>query len=489
MLLWIGLTLTSMVGIHGWDERESKSLLSQMSLIIQRQREAGHILAEFERYRRQSALFRKMTPDEIAQTKDHLKSEVTREVTLMQKLDATPEEQELGAKILERTTDLMILGSKIEQRNPLIKDLYQNQEIRDLHDTILTNLNQVQTLIEARSTHLQEQKNSRAKRNLKILIFLAAQGFLGIGILLIKQYLSNSRPLSILYKRMLSFKRGEIPPPSSKLTGIHQELDTSLAELSSLVESQRKERHQFLIAISQDLRGPLLNLQAGVLRFLGGESSASEILTRSALRVSKTLDALTDLMDIDRKNLRLNEELIDLNELIQRTITSLGGHDSLHPVKAHLPKTAVWALIDPKRLESVLINLISKIIQQFPQGCSISISLRKRSENDQQGLELLIQESTLSTDQRTPSGPRLDVLQHWISETGFGMALAQKILKAHGGSLQVAGLSGVGLEFSLFIPQERIASLHSASRTGFSRQFEPQRIETMLAEKSINFSS
>lgn len=494
-VIWIGLSLASMVGIQWWDGHQSKSQLTEMNSILQRQREVSHLQVEFERYRRLNTQFRKMSPEEIAETKDRLKSEAAREITLLQKLGASPEEQESGARVLEGTTELMIQGAKIEQKNPLVKDLYQKEEIRGLHDAILGYLQKIQDHIEKRASILQQEQNHRSQRNLRLLIILAAQGFAGVGFLLLRQYLASGRPLSILHKRVQAYRNGETPEPTKKLSGIYQDVDSSLAELSSLVESQRKERHQFLIAVSQDLRGPLLSLQAGISRFMAGETRATEILTHSALRVSKTLDSLTDLIDIDRKSLRLNEEVIDLNELLERTTASLGGHASSHPIRTILPKSSIWALLDPKRFESVLVSLVSKIIQHFPQGCRITLSLRKISEQDHQGVEVLIQETgenSVPSDRegrRVSSGPKLDVLQHWISENGFGMALAQKIMKAHGGSLQVAGLSGVGLEFSLLIPQERIASLHGMTRVGLSRHLETHGVESMLSEKSINLGT
>lgn len=496
MVAWIGLSLAFMVGIHWWDGRESKNQFTEMSAILQRQKEVSSLIVGFERYRRENTLFRKMTPEEIGTIKDQLKTETTRKIAQLQKLGASPEEQELGTKVLEGTSELMIQGSKIEQKNPLVRDLYQKEEIRDLHNTILTHLYSIQERIENTATKLTQASKDREKRNLKILIILAVQGFAGVGLLLLRQYMASARPLAILHKRMQAFRNGETLPPTKKLAGVYQELDSAIAELSSLVETQKKERHQFLIAVSQDLRAPLLTLQAGISRFLSGETSATEILSRSAVRVSKTLDALTDLIDMDRKTLLLNEEMIDLNELLTRTTTSLGGEDSEHPIRATLPKSSVWVFLDPKRFESVIISLVSKMTQHFPQGCNINLSLRRAFERNNRGLELLIQETQhshgaiLTDEKHSSNGPKLDVLQHWISENGFGMALAQKIMKAHGGSLQVSGLSGVGLEFSIFIPQERVASFENSTRmNGLTRRLESERVQPMLSEKSVNLSS
>jgi signal transduction histidine kinase len=515
IIVWLGLTFLSIVVVYKWQIREAGVRINALGTMAQRQQEADALLLDLERYRRENAVFRKLTPEEITATKERLKAEVARRIGLMRSLDADTEEQDLGKGVIAGTTALMIESARIEPKI-FSKDVYTKAEIRDLHASIVEKIEKIRSKTAKQIADFPGLERRQNENFFRLLVLLAAQGFGCVFLIFASQYFTHTLPLQQVHDRMIKLKKGESPPPRNdkwfrKLTGIYQQLDATLTELFALVETQRRERHQFLMAVSTDLRPPLIMLQNGITRFAAGEKVPTEILTRSAHRISRMLDSLTDLVDIDRRDLRLNEEIVDLSQLLQQSASILGGPNSLHPLRTSTPKEPLWILLDSKRFESVLINLVSKIIQHFPQGCPIDLSIRKPECLEKNGVEILVCQGHPSSVEPPPApatapdcdspesrarriacGPKLDVLQHWISENGFGMLLAQRIMQAHGGSLRVAGLSGVGLEFSIYLPRDRIATVSTPtgmSSLGLTRALELHRIEPMLPEQAINLRS
>src|SRR5690606_24049807 len=142
-----------------------------------------------------------------------------------------------------------------------------------------------------------------------------------------------------------------------------------MTDLSKTVESLRKERHQFVTAIASDLRAPLVALQAGS-NFLCGldeqtaladRRAAAEVVNRSLFRLSSSLDDLTDIVEIERSDIRLDEKIVDIRSIVTEVAHQLGGPGASHEVKVSVPSMPVWTMIDPQRFERILVHLVAKM--------------------------------------------------------------------------------------------------------------------------------
>ena len=346
LITWIFMSFTAavfaMVGIHWLSTQAIQKQMTQMKILSARQKAGGELIHDLEKYRGMSGNFKRMYERDIASAKSRLKSEINDQVSILDKLDPTDEERLTGRKIIEETSELMLTAARLEPQL-FSRDVYQKEQIREIHEKITALATGLIEQSTAQLELLQSQAAGKANRSLEALLGLAGFAVLMITLMLTRQYFIYARPLKILAKRIHGF--GPPPKNATRLKGIYGELETTIQNLVQNVETLRKERHQFLTAVATDLRGPITSLQAGAKIISasgerldpGQRQQAAETVKRSAYRLSKTLDDLTDIVDIDRTEVRLDEDLVDVCYLLERVSGVLGGPASLHPVTVSAP--------------------------------------------------------------------------------------------------------------------------------------------------------
>jgi K+-sensing histidine kinase KdpD len=497
-----------MVGVHWYLSRDSQNRIGQIELLAQRQKAATNLMLEFEHYRRESGRFRRMSEKDIEATKDRLKDGISQSLSLFDALDPAEEDKTLRQSIAEKTSSFIMTSAKLEP-TLFLRDIYYKEEVRQMHDEILADLSRMEESATRRIAAIKPELQKAGRRSVQLLAGMALMVASLMMLLLARQHFSYVRPIARLRERMNDLKNGTTTTDSThRFRGAHAEIYATMSELSRTVESQRKERHQFLMAVANDLRTPLVTLQVGAnMLSVPAEkldqhkkAQTAELIKRSAYKISKTLDDLKDIANIDSTDIRLDEEIVDLGELIERTVRMLGGASSSHPISYTVPQATLWTLIDPQRFERVIVNLVNKISTVSPQGGKIEISVYRGITGQNRGIEIIVQDSELDPpagpQNNWATGPETDLLKHWISENGFGMLLAHKILKAHGGTISAAGVTGTKIQFHVRLPEERVANgsfYGSPSATGGilapSGILERQRVKTMLPDQAVNFGS
>jgi signal transduction histidine kinase len=241
------------------------------------------------------------------------------------------------------------------------------------------------------------------------------------------------------------------------------------------VASQRKERLAFLTSVVDDLKTP------------------------DPSRISRALDDLGDLVAIERSGLRLEDRIVDLTELLERVVEMAGGKASTHPVIFSAPAVRTWALADPSKLERAVFALLTKLRKISPPGTPLAISLGRaaKGEGAFRDAEIHVGERGAEHPSAGPAPREEGALHHWVHENGFGVALAHRIVEAHGGKLRVSGAPGSAFQFVVRIPEERIASGASltaaapASAPAFAlgSWLEGGRLNPVLAKQAVNLRS
>jgi K+-sensing histidine kinase KdpD len=253
------------------------------------------------------------------------------------------------------------------------------------------------------------------------------------------------------------------------LAGEYEDIAAAMNELSSMVETQRKERHKFVQDIVSDLRAPLAMLQAGkhLINPAGEQMSEShQLQAAGAVRLglsllSGSLDDLNDVTDLNRLEGRLEEKIVDLPELITDVSRVLSGSGLIKQFTTSIPPMPIWTRIDARRFERVLIQVISKMAATLPQSRKLHVAISPPGTGAYNGIEITFQDGEkleMAKSRVINTGPEQDVLRHWVSENGVGMTLAHKIVKAHGGTITASGVAGTSVQFTIRIPQQRVAS-------------------------------
>jgi signal transduction histidine kinase len=175
----------------------------------------------------------------------------------------------------------------------------------------------------------------------------------------------------------------------------------------------------------------------------------------------------------------------DLNDVLWKTM-KLIENDMPKNVSVELDLTPGLPAInaDAEQLKQVFINLALNAVQAMPDGGRLTV----RTRRPHAPVELGLSESTprYSADQvevrfaDTGAGIPEEALDRIFipfyttktKGTGLGLAISQRIVKGHGGTIEVQSRVGEGTEFVIRFPSA--AALETAGRLGMVMQTGPQ---------------
>jgi signal transduction histidine kinase len=160
------------------------------------------------------------------------------------------------------------------------------------------------------------------------------------------------------------------------------------------------------------------------------------IIVSGKLRLEKKP---TDLVNIFQKNIAFNRLAAT-----KKQVDLILCHDDKIPN----------AMVDPLKIEQVLNNLISNALKFTPEGSGIEVHLRHSGEN------IIFEVKDQGPGIRANQLPKLFVAYEKsdfppdksLRGAGLGLAIAQKIVQAHEGTIQVESESDKGSTFTVNLP-------------------------------------
>jgi signal transduction histidine kinase len=123
-----------------------------------------------------------------------------------------------------------------------------------------------------------------------------------------------------------------------------------------------------------------------------------------------------------------------------------------HPIAVSLPPGAVPVRCDPLRIEQVVSNLVGNAIKYSPNGTPVEVAV-----TDDGG-----RATVTVTDQGVGVAPedrphlfepfRRGSRARGIAGLGLGLAVARRIVEAHGGRIELDSVATAGSTFHLILP-------------------------------------
>jgi len=242
--------------------------------------------------------------------------------------------------------------------------------------------------------------------------------------------------------------------------------EENAAESARLNEELRRTnqyKDEFLAVLAHELRNPLASihnaLQVMQLKKDNPQSvdKMQVILQRQAQAIMRLVDDLLDASRINRGTLELRCETIDLNTVLEHAVEMAQPKIDAngHQLEFRSSPTPIWVNADPLRLTQVFINLLDNACKFTDRGGQITLSAEQ------------LENQVLVRCSDTGVGIAKEMLPHIFerfmqaepdsdrsrSGLGIGLALAQSLIDAHGGSIEVesSGL-GQGSEFIVKLP-------------------------------------
>ncbi|HET9444026.1 MAG TPA: PAS domain-containing sensor histidine kinase [Acidimicrobiales bacterium] len=218
------------------------------------------------------------------------------------------------------------------------------------------------------------------------------------------------------------------------------------------------DKNEFLALMTYDLRQPLTTvLGLGATLETHGPAMDAERIRRvgtairlQAERMSRLADDLYDISRLEARSLLLSPRAVDLADVVRTALTALEGADD---VVTAVPQ-GVCVLVDPRRLEQVVANMVENGLVHGSPPVEISTAA---------GTDGMVE---LSFTDHGPGVPaalvpslfnRVRILARRDRDrsrgTGLGLSLVKGLVEAMGGRVWYEPGPGGGAEFRLSLPE------------------------------------
>ncbi|HSM94247.1 MAG TPA: ATP-binding protein [Anaeromyxobacteraceae bacterium] len=218
------------------------------------------------------------------------------------------------------------------------------------------------------------------------------------------------------------------------------------------------ERDDLLRAIAHDLRTPLnaIYLQAHLVeQGAGGPERAAErgrAIARSCERMSDMLQELVESAMLEAGRLHFAPQPVDVAaftvELLQRLRGGLDVDRIRFGAEPDLPR----AIADPKRLERIVVNLVSNALKYSPAQAPVEV----RVAASEGGIELSVADRGVGI---TPED-QVHLFERWFRAKGtrrpeglgLGLYVTRLLVEAQRGRIRVETAPGRGSTFRVTLP-------------------------------------
>ena len=225
------------------------------------------------------------------------------------------------------------------------------------------------------------------------------------------------------------------------------------------LQSTDQERRNLLADVTHELRTPLTVIQGSLEGMLDGVYTADEAHLKSILEETQLLARLVgDLRTLalaESGALQLMKEPTDMAMLINDSVAAFRAQADEAGVALEVVAQAdIPALVlDPERMREVLSNLIANALRYTPEGGSVRIIYSMTGKALEQQVEILVED----TGQGIPPQDLPHIFERFYKSRdsggmGLGLAIARRLVEAHGGTVQAESLAGQGTRMRIILP-------------------------------------
>ncbi|MCU4177282.1 two-component regulator propeller domain-containing protein [Carboxylicivirga sp. N1Y90] len=272
----------------------------------------------------------------------------------------------------------------------------------------------------------------------------------------------------------------------------------NLKELSDKVEEANRAKLQFFTDISHEFLTPLTLITAPLQNIIDNFSKTNSNQVIKQLKTAYTnasklmilIQQLLDFRKIETNNMKLDVSQIDAISFIKH-ITSL-FEDLSRKKNITLQSSfsnkeiTIWA--DPKKLEMILLNLLSNAFKNTEAGGNISVQLDLQSENI---LIIKVSDTGVGIEKDQLSNIFNRFYQdkkdnHNSVGHGIGLSIVKSFVDLHNGEIAVSSEPNIETIFTISLPISDLkdkASKNKKSNNSVNEVFISDESETVALEK------
>ncbi|BCO09027.1 hypothetical protein GF1_14030 [Desulfolithobacter dissulfuricans] len=234
---------------------------------------------------------------------------------------------------------------------------------------------------------------------------------------------------------------------------------TDLTMLKMLEQEMRENERlaavgRMAAGVAHEVRNPLSSVKGLALLLKGKfregsrEKETADLLIKEVERMNRTISELLSFarpMPPQTRPVDLQELLAKIMRLMEHDITSSGIEATFEA-----PDGLKTVAGDPDRLQQVFINIFLNAVQAMPDGGNLSV--RAETGDDGATVQVTVRDTGCGMDSATLQQVFYPYFTTKDQGTGIGLAISQKIMADHGGTIQIRSVPGQGTEVIVELP-------------------------------------
>ncbi len=236
-----------------------------------------------------------------------------------------------------------------------------------------------------------------------------------------------------------------------------------LAETNRQLEEATRLREAFISVAAHELKTPIsslrLSAQLAERVLKQTESPEHERLERQihtvidqSVKLARLVEQMLDVSRVKAGRLDLEPQQTDVIPIIRAIVDSARQKSEKHPIAFEAPAT-LEAVLDPLRVEQVVVNLLDNAIKYSPHGGQIEIVAAERDAS----VWIAVRDHGLGI----PPEHRDRIFEQFYQAhaggsaagMGLGLYISRQIAELHGGSLTAEFPDDGGSRFVLLLPK------------------------------------
>jgi signal transduction histidine kinase len=217
-----------------------------------------------------------------------------------------------------------------------------------------------------------------------------------------------------------------------------------------------KELGEMAARVAHEIRNPLGGIRgyATLLYRDLAEQKHLQDLAAQVIEGTKSLEKLVTHVLQYARPVQIAPQTVDLSQFLKQIAKFIKVDPAFPPnvkLALNIPDRPLLIPLDPEALRSALLNLLFNGIQAMPSGGTLTLSLFVGDTNCQ----IAISDTGVGIREEELRLLFLPFFTTKSAGTGLGLVETQKIMQAHGGSIDVRSALGRGSTFTLTFPFKR----------------------------------
>ncbi|MFY0625874.1 MAG: ATP-binding protein [Reichenbachiella sp.] len=258
----------------------------------------------------------------------------------------------------------------------------------------------------------------------------------------------------------------------SSLSQIYEEIYAYAQNKQSEIDELKqmaKFRRQFLADVSHELKTPIFAAQGFVHTLLDGAIDDKSIRMKFLKKAAKNLDGLDALVQdlltvshMEAGDITMHIESVNIVEMVYDIFEQMEERALKYKIDLLLNcerSEVIKVMVDPQRIQQVLINLITNAIKYSDENKQVNVILSQKDNT----VDLTIRDNGIGIPPEHLNRIferfyRVDKSRSKaIGGTGLGLSIVKHIVEAHGSEIKVTSTMGEGSAFSFELEKYQTA--------------------------------